>query len=79
MPAAASLVCAASASRRPRNVETAISSGIAPRCGASNGSAVKLPAPKCTSEYVWSMIWCEDSPATHIYGPAARRSASSAG
>jgi hypothetical protein len=35
-----------------------------------NGFAVKLPAPKCTSQYVWSMTWCEDPPATHIYRPA---------
>ena len=35
-----------------------------------NGSAVKLPAPKCTSQFVSSMIWCEDPPATHIYRPA---------
>jgi hypothetical protein len=44
-----------------------------------NGLAVKLPARKCTSQYVWSMTWCEDPPATHLYARRKRRPASSAG
>jgi hypothetical protein len=36
----------------------------------SNGSALKLPARKCTSQDVWSMTCFEDSPATHVYRPA---------
>ena len=35
-----------------------------------NGSAVKLPAQKCTRRTVWSMTCFEDPPATHIYRPA---------
>jgi hypothetical protein len=35
-----------------------------------NGYALKLPAPKCTSQDVWSMTWFESSPATHIQRPA---------
>jgi hypothetical protein len=45
----------------------------------SNGFAVKLPAPTCTRRAVWSMTWCEDPPATHLYARRKRRPASSAG
>jgi hypothetical protein len=45
----------------------------------SNGHALKLPAPKCTSQYVWSMTWSWRAPGAQCHARRERRSASSAG